>query len=197
MNENPDAPEPTESAAPKKPKFTLTQLLVLIAVVSVLLAMLTTAAYKPREKALRSSCLGNLKQIGLSIRLYSGDNKERFPTDALGTTLGSFALLTNNFQTSYMKWVCPSDRGITPGATNRPWTRKNLSYAYGGFGLTESVQPDTPLACDRTSGDVTGATPYVNNKWTHKSEGGNVLYADGHVGWTKELAVPMYRGKNP
>lgn len=143
-------------------------------------------------------CLNNVKQIGLSLRLYSGDFQKRFPCDAAGTAIGSFTLLTNLYQTSYKTWVCPSDLGVYPGGPTYPLSRTNLSYAYGGFGLTEETQPDTPLICDRSSaGDPTGVTPWKYNKWTHKSDGGNVLYADGHVAWVKTMDVPMYRGKNP
>jgi len=42
-----------------------------------------------------------------------------------------------------------------------------------------------------------GARPYANNKWTHKTDGGCVLFADGHVAWQREFRPPMYNGKNP
>jgi prepilin-type processing-associated H-X9-DG protein len=139
-----------------------------------------------------------MKQIGLSLRLYSGDFSERFPCDATATTLGSFGLLTNKYQTSYKTWVCPSDPGMIAGAPVHPWTSTNLSYAYGGFGLTEKTRPDTPLACDRSSdGNPTGKKPWARNQWTHKSDGGNVLFVDGCVAFQQTMPVPMYRGKNP
>jgi len=153
----------------------------------------------------RSQCLQNLhNSIGAAVRMYSGDHDGWFPCDAGQTTLGSFALLTNSYLTASARWICPTDAGVpdrwdksllTPA--RRIWKAGNVSYAYNGFGLTEHTRPDTPIACDRTSGDVRSTTPWATNRWTHKSEGGNVLYADGHVGWHRQLAVPMYRGKNP
>lgn len=142
-------------------------------------------------------CFNNIKQIGLSIQLYAGDYGGRYPSDAAATTVGSFALLANKYQTSFKTWICRSDTGMVVGSSNQPLTRKNISYAYGGFGLTESVQPDTPIACDSTSGDVTSTMPYQGNTWTHKSDGGNVLYADGHVAFVMTMNPPMYRGRNP
>ena len=65
------------------------------------------------------------------------------------------------------------------------------------------MQPDTPLLADRTSKYGAGVTwsgdasPYVGNAWTHKSDGGNVLFADGHVEWVKIFSPPMYQTKNP
>jgi prepilin-type processing-associated H-X9-DG protein len=102
------------------------------------------------------------------------------------------------FQSDYQAWICPSDTGVVAGSPTKPFTSANLSYAYGEFRLTENVQPDTPIACDRSSqGNPTGVTPWSNNRGTHRSDGGNVLFADGHVASRKTMAPPMYDGKNP
>ncbi len=190
----PDVPEETPA---RRPRSGLVQLAVAVGVILVLLGLLMPLFATAREKARRACCNCNLKQIGLSLRLYSGDHKGCFPTDPSATTLGSFALLTNNYQTSYKTWICSTDRGVQPGSPTRPWTLANLSYAYGGFGLTEQVQPDTPLVCDRTSGNLRSSTPYIGNKFTHGEDGGGVLFADGHVAFLKTLTVPRYHGKNP
>lgn len=187
-------PEPGE---PKKNRFTFVHFLVLLIVVNSLIALLGSPFGAAREKARRVSCLSNLKQIGLAMRLYSGDHSQRFPSDAAETTIGSFALMTNNYMTAYKSWVCPSDRRRSAGSQWESFTSNNVSYAYNGFGLTEAVQPDTPLACDASVGDIRRTKPWTSRKDNHKKDGGCVLYADGHVEFRKELNPPMYRGKNP
>jgi prepilin-type processing-associated H-X9-DG protein len=178
--------------------MTFIELIVLIFVLALFGLMVPASLHHAREKARRASCLGNHKQIGLAMRLYSGDFQERFPTDKDWTTLGSFALLTNKYQTAPAAWTCPSERGLVVPSRENAWTSKNVSFAYGGFGLTESVQPDTPVMCDRSSqGHPVGTNPWSQNKWTHKSAGGNVLYADGHAAFVQTLNPPMYHGKNP
>jgi prepilin-type processing-associated H-X9-DG protein len=179
--------------------LTLIELLVIVAVAVILAAVLLPVNTGASEKARRSACLNNLKQIGLSVWMYAGDFGGRFPCDAASTTVGSFALLTNGYQTAYKTWMCPSDTSqIIAGSPSTPFTSNSVSYAYGGFGLTTNVAPDRPIACDRSSaGSPTVAMPWQGNAWTHKSDGGNVLHADGHVAFTKTLQPPMVRGKNP
>lgn len=116
----------------------------------------------------------------------------------------SLGLMRNNYQTSLRGWMCPSDTGYPSGCSTvpyppepNPFVTKQFSYAYGAFGMTEEVQPDTPLAYDATTGDIRSTQPYRGNTRSHKQEGGYVLYADGHVEFIKLFPVPMYNGKNP
>jgi len=173
--------------------YTARELLITMVVCLILSVLIVVWMQSYHSKRARAICMSNLKKIGLSSSLYS----EEFPTDTAWTTVGSFALLTKMYQTDYMLWICPSDIGVHPGARTKPLESSNVSYAYGGFGLSELSQPDTPIACDRTTGDITSSTPWKGNTVTHKQTGGNVLYADGHVAFVTNMVVPMYRGKNP
>jgi prepilin-type N-terminal cleavage/methylation domain-containing protein/prepilin-type processing-associated H-X9-DG protein len=59
--------------------FTLIELLVTIAIISILAAILFPVFARARENARRSSCLSNLKQIGLGAMQYIQDYDGRFP----------------------------------------------------------------------------------------------------------------------
>ena len=74
---------PNRKVYSMKKSFTLIELLVVIAIIAILAAMLLPALSSARERARASSCLNNMKQIGLYMVLYADENKSMLP---LGNT---------------------------------------------------------------------------------------------------------------
>jgi prepilin-type N-terminal cleavage/methylation domain-containing protein len=59
--------------------FTLIELLVVVAIIAILAAMLLPALAAAREKARRSTCMSNLKQMGTALESYSGEYSGYMP----------------------------------------------------------------------------------------------------------------------
>ena len=93
--------------------FTLIELLVVIAIIAILAAMLLPALSSARESAKMSKCSSNMKQMGLALHMYAGDNKDHFPNSpgssglaASNDDCGGYVYYTKAFQT----WIISTGR---------------------------------------------------------------------------------------
>jgi len=67
------------SSVRKPNAFTLVELLVVIGIISVLVSLLLPSLQKARAQAQALSCLANMRQIGLAIRLYANEHQDQLP----------------------------------------------------------------------------------------------------------------------
>ena len=105
------------------PAFTLIELLVVIAIIAILAAMLLPALAQAKERAKRASCMNNLKQLGLAIRMYADDNNDNLPRSTIsGEKLGNDP------------WDLPLSMADNMGPkTGTNMTYRALFYCPGGY----------------------------------------------------------------
>ncbi len=103
--------------------FTLIELLVVIAIIAILAAILFPVFAKAREKARQTSCLSNMKQIGLGLTMYVQDYDGTYPPSyyypwGSGGASGymHWSAMIGPYVKNWQLFVCPSDRnkGIAP-----------------------------------------------------------------------------------
>ena len=125
------------------------------------LTTLLPALNASRTKARRIACTSKLKQIGLSLKMYAMDHKDKYP--AGNNSVGLNKLIKEDYLTDPSMYVCPSSKTVK--SSSKYLKEANSSYIYIG-GFTEGDGADIPVAFD---------------KFSRKRKFINILFQDGHV----------------
>jgi prepilin-type N-terminal cleavage/methylation domain-containing protein/prepilin-type processing-associated H-X9-DG protein len=194
--------------------FTLIELLVVIAIIAILAAILFPVFAKAREKARQTSCLSNLKQMGLAWLQYAQDYDEKGAVCRVSTNYSSnvsnffhdFPILLTPYIKNNQVFDCPSSGYKYAGTNsynpasyqqnvrlgNEPGGTANV-YAPVSLGMISS--PATcPLQWDSANTNCEGWW-VINYLGIRHNDGFNCSFCDGHSKWLQpQSAVNQISG---
>jgi prepilin-type N-terminal cleavage/methylation domain-containing protein/prepilin-type processing-associated H-X9-DG protein len=186
-------------------KFTLIELLIVIAIIAILLSILLPTLGKAREKVRRAVCLSNQSQIVKATASYLKDDGIYYFD--LKTVAEDSGVSLWPYLKSYSIYICPSTKNIASQQSHlKNNDKKGRRGNSGGhsleiYGYFDAGRPTvkksrkTIIESSSTiftlDGDDTGwnnLPDYTNN---HESDGANIVFADGHGSWAFPSSLPL------
>lgn len=157
--------------------FTIIELLVVVAIVTVLVALVGPAAGFAISRADSAKCLGNLRAIGIALNGFLADNNMTMPPLAAGRkSLDEDIPVIDNTLASYTDnnriFACPADRDLAKkSGTSYYWNSVLSGQPVANLNFLSLVSDlsKIPILLDKE-----GWHRYSENKVNH-------LFADGHA----------------
>lgn len=184
MNKRSEMAGSSTGSSKKTTAFTLVEMLVVLAIIAILAGLLLPAISKAKANGQGTACLSNLRQIGIALQMYVGENNNRMPV------MGNKAIGTNSPITNLVNAVDVVLKGHL-GSTNVlqcPSDRERIFEQTGSSYYWNSLLNGQDASALKLFGMKYGSEQipvFFDFEKFHAARGAgkevNYLYADGHI----------------
>ncbi len=186
--------------------FSLIELLVVIAIIALLLSIALPSLKNAKDSARQLMCFSNLRQMGIALKAYLEENKDRLPPSSchLKNQRDYWLCILEQYAQSQLLYKCPSDKNKLFIDWNTPLGQQSANARWSSYAVNSLLDSKCPVNGGQYARVSNIKRPaycvYISeapDSWTkydhiHPENWGSIEEVRGQVAWNRHRNTSNY-----